>query len=436
MPLRISVGPDGARLIGDDGKPVSGVADTGEAHQAEAFALGAALAHAADASGVSVASPSLTYLLAQEIEAQRQSLLGVAPGESGIDYMIRNSTAAIAAEIQRGLGGGLEQSQALAQVDHAKSLKEAAVQGALALGGLRSGPKMPNIPRPQIALNHGPWQPRRPFAQGQKVTLDDDGFAILGNAVLATYLAQIPRRRRLMERVRSGSEPALLGKVETEKTMQEAGERTELRDLLDSEGVLDDALGDGPFSIHDDSGTESLNDVYRRWESALQSAESFAMVAIKDLAFQAEGVLPEGLRSALVTLSPGELRTPIARLGPCPITRELRSLVIGYFRGRRTEPQWLEAPAPKAGPRPGPAVARSKMAVKVLETIYLRDPAARLTKERAKALLAAHFPSNRAQDSIWREVHAPNWKPAGRPPSAQRWADLASIEAELQVALK
>lgn len=422
MPVRIVAGPNGHKtvLVGEDGEPLAAGISSGDGQDALANALAAAIVNAALTASCPPESPTLMALMAREIEAFRGSALGSGDAETGAQFLQRLGFVPSAAEYFREAFGA-----AAARPEFAK----------VKAGYLSLAPEDNEMAKPfRVTAPGNVWIPRRQWVQGRKVSLDDDGFAIIGNAVLATYLAQIPRRRRLHERIRSGSEPAQLGEIDKER--QEVGERCELRDLLDFEGVLEDALG-GPFAIDGEYPPESLTEVYRRWELALQSAESFAMVAIKDVAFQSEVALPGGLRSALADLNHGERRTPLARLGPCPITRELRSFVINYFRERRTESQLRSAVPRKAGgPLAGRERAREKKARTILEAIYQRDPEARLTKNCAHALLAPYFPAEKARSRIWGLVEAPNWKLSGKPPNNQRWTDEDLIATRLQQALK
>jgi hypothetical protein len=265
------------------------------------------------------------------------------------------------------------------------------------------------------------WTPRRPYVPTQKLPLDDSGFAILGNALLAVWWNAL-RRQRGHDRRAEG---------------QEASESVELRDVLDREEVLDDAFA-GPFRPDGDYLSESLDDLSQRVQAALNSAEWFAMVSISTIDFSRCPPLPVALQDALAAASPSERRTPIARLRPSSITRELRSFVIDYFfrHGGAETSQMPASTAGKGGPRQGSDRARERTAIRVLQTIYACDPDARLTREDANALLSSFFESKNARERIWAGIEAPKWKPSGRPPKAQHRADGDLIRARLSEALK
>lgn len=294
MPIRIGAGPDGrlkAALVDDDGNPLPWP----------------------DRSEDEAETPDGLAELAARFWQEKEGFSGA---------------AAVAAQILKDQSNS---GAAYAQVMDAAKPQVPLISHAL-----------PAIRKAERRAAENAWHPRRPFVRGQKLALDDDGFADLGNAVLAAWLIQIPRRVRLWERERAEEGWASRPRAEFDQEMIEVGERTELRDLLDHVGALDDAIN-GPFRIDDDYPPEKLRDVYRRWEQALRSAETFAVVAVKDIAFPAASDLPRTLREALAALTPWERHTPIARLGPCPITRELRQLVMAFFRGEPLASPALDA---------------------------------------------------------------------------------------------
>lgn len=275
----------------------------------------------------------------------------------------------------------------------------------------------------QLPLKHPApplvWSPRRPFITGQTLRMDDSGFSILGNALLAAWWNGKHR------------DPA-----RDEDLRREVSERTELRDLLEYEGVLDDAFA-GPFRPDGDYAPESLGSVARRLEAAVNSNEWFAMVSVNVIDFTGLAQMPPDLAEALAAASPAERRTPIARLGPCRITRALRGLVIDCFRqGRVNSTPVVPAASGKGGPRSGAERARERAARGVLEAIYRDDPAARLTKAEALSVLAPHFSSGKAQERIWGEMDTPEWKVSGRPCGAIRRVSLDLVRVKVADALK
>jgi hypothetical protein len=264
------------------------------------------------------------------------------------------------------------------------------------------------------------WSPRNPIpGPGHLMCMDEAGFSILGNAVLAAWW--------------NGSHRQACRETDLR---QEASQRTELRNLLEYEGVLDDAFT-GPFRTSGEYVPESLSEFAQRLDAALNSAEWFARVSLNLVDFSRLDKVPPYLSDTLAVASPAERRTPIARLGPCTITRALRTFVIEYFRQIRAgHASTSGGPDSKGGPLSGPDRAREKTAVRVFEAVYQGNPAARLTKGQACGALAKHFPFAKARDRIWDQIVAPNWKRSGKPPRASQRVSLSILETKLSEALK
>lgn len=255
------------------------------------------------------------------------------------------------------------------------------------------------------------------FVPGRRLRLDDDGYAILGNALLAAWFSRLHWARQ----------------PEGRELRFEAGERMELRDLLDFHGVLDDAFA-GPYRASGDYPLETLAEFEERLDTALNGTAPFARLSLGMIDLADHSGLSEGLIAALETLAPGELRTPIARLGPCLITRELRRLVMDYFRGAL--PQSSEGKGNSValgGPRTGHGIAREGLAAKRLADWSGRCPDARMSRaDLVQAAMKAGF-SRKAAGRIW-NAGAPNsWKGPGKIPATVTRPTVAEMAKILEV---
>ncbi len=344
MRVRVADGPDGLKvtLVGSDGSPISDLGDGSASEQEVAGSLAEVMAHTALLVGCPPTSPSLSAIMAREFEASRDAILGVGAAESGANFFLRNQVRQLAAEIHSGIVDEAAQARALASSDQVKERERAALlteiyRTQLPLGGPTLRP-VSRISAPRVPVM---WQPRRPYVHGQALRLDDSGFAVLGNSLLAAWFS-----RQHQPRPPGGN-----------ADRQEASERTELRDLLQRDGILDAAFT-GPYGLSMDGPLETIADAERRLEAALNSPEMFAMLSIRDIDFASLHDLPQSLALELRAVASDEMRSPIAQLGPRPITRELRNLVLSYFRKVRTTPIGFDLPARKpGGPRSDPGAA-------------------------------------------------------------------------------
>ena len=260
---------------------------------------------------------------------------------------------------------------------------------------LSGAPHLASLAKPRLA-----WTPRRPHVPDQRYALDDDGCSVLGNALLAAWFNRLQQSNR----------------CPSEGLRAEVSERTELRDLLEREGMLHDAFA-GPYRLSGDYQPESMSECEDRLEAALNSSEAFARLSVGMIDFGPSAALPSGLPSALAALTPFERRQPIARLGPCHITRELRQLVHVYLRGQMPETaEDAERQAKAAGgPRTRSERARQKLVEKRLRELAAQNPQKRATMRAWLDAAQDGGFSGRAAKEIWRAAAPDAWRLSGRP---------------------
>lgn len=163
---------------------------------------------------------------------------------------------------------------------------------------------------------------------GEKLQLDDDGFALLGNALLLGYMVKGSTSYFERQTLRRGGYSV----SSDDRERYCASERVELRDVLDTAGALGDWLY-GPFNPKIENALGPLDKAFQRPLDVAASDLPIARLRLKDVAFSADDVRVFDLAEALQNGHPYELRTPLARLGPTALTRQVLALVLAYFRG-------------------------------------------------------------------------------------------------------
>lgn len=247
--------------------------------------------------------------------------------------------------------------------------------------------------------------------QARKLVLNDDGWQVLGNAILLAW--HLPDQR-----------------ADENQRLVSKSELTELRGLLDGQGAL-------AQEFHDLYG----GSVASWWEAlrALKGSKlALAILRAKDLCAQPGEGMPPEIEHALLVSPPYDLRQPLSRLGRCSLTLDLRDAVVRYFRGLAQPINSDEADqsASLGGPLSVPDRRRESAASKVLEKIYVANPDARLSKAEVFNLLVPYFPAENARDRIWGDIDAQNWKQPGRIPKAALRVDRDMAAAKLAAELK
>lgn len=225
--------------------------------------------------------------------------------------------------------------------------------------------------------------------EARKLTLDDDGFQVLANAVLLAWFAPDPRADIDLQRI-------------------VFSERAELRDLLVSQGADAEEWAD----LDGASLVEARDRLYR----LRRGSAAFALVRPKDLHPLDGARLPELVGFALLGAKPSELRTPIGLLGRCPLTLSLRRVVLDYFRGEQLEaPDTAEGTAVQGGPRTRQEVAREDQAKACLREVANRNPERRATKRVWLDAAQERGFSGKAAERIWDAAAPDGWRLSGRP---------------------
>lgn len=256
--------------------------------------------------------------------------------------------------------------------------------------------------------------------QARKLVLNDDGWRVLGNAILLAWHTDNPRADNNQQRLIYS-------------------ELYELRELLFCAGALAQEF--------ESPDTLTVAEKRKQIRSLQGSDLPFAILRATDLDHQTCERIPQAVYDALFSARDSELRAPLSRLGKCNLTDSLRKSVLCYFRGE-AQPinfQGVAQPinndeagktAPRGGPRSGADRSQEKVATKVFYEIYIKDPEARLTRDEADALLLPYFPVNNARERIWDAIDAALWKTRGRPHADLRRADKDLIAVKLRAALK
>lgn len=169
---------------------------------------------------------------------------------------------------------------------------------------------------------------RAQYVHGQKTTLDDDGFAALGNALLLGYLARLVRLR-----LAKHMSPDLR-KIEREADLVEFSDRRALRDAMAFDGAIDDGIEGGSGHFGEETSASFVEDA-RRWQDILMSNALIARLRVKDIVFPDEWLNWPGFKGVLEDTPESDLRRPIPELGVTPLTRLLKDMVLSYFQEGR-----------------------------------------------------------------------------------------------------
>jgi hypothetical protein len=152
-----------------------------------------------------------------------------------------------------------------------------------------------------------------------KLQLDDEGFEILGNALLLGYAL------KKMGRQNGGS-----GSREVLESRVEYSEGYQLREVLDIAGAYDRRLA-GKIDANGGAPLEKFPDLFQRWADLANSDVDFATLRLREVDFISYLPAQSTVLRALEDASGYELRTPLAMLGPTELTRRVRELVLDYY---------------------------------------------------------------------------------------------------------
>ncbi|OIQ67135.1 hypothetical protein GALL_512880 [mine drainage metagenome] len=229
-----------------------------------------------------------------------------------------------------------------------------------------------------------------------KLALDDDGVAVLGNALLLGYLWRLLQRR---EGLPFSYDRALDARNERRET----SERIALREALADFGSLDGQI-EGPL---DEQPIEPIAESHRRWREALNSNSEIATLRAVDLD------IPNGhpLESIISPLPVYDRRTPFAKLGPTAATREIIGFLMPRLRG--------EAEALGAKRKGGPLVyadnRREGLAADAIKQLQEAQPDARLLKDTCIETLVVELKfARKAGHRIWGLIKPEGGRDAGR----------------------
>ncbi|UWR12419.1 hypothetical protein [Sulfitobacter mediterraneus] len=154
-----------------------------------------------------------------------------------------------------------------------------------------------------------------------KLILDDEGFEILGNALLLGYSVRMIQRQN-----------GLVGEQDGLEDRIESSEARELRDVLERAGAHDRRLT-GSIDANGAFPAAEFASVFERWVNLANSDADIANLRLRGIDFIS--YLPEGneLLKALKNTDAFELRTPLAKLGPTKLTSLVTKMVLDYYNG-------------------------------------------------------------------------------------------------------
>ncbi len=220
-----------------------------------------------------------------------------------------------------------------------------------------------------------------------KLILDDEGFEILGNALLLGYAVKTMERQKW---------PA--GDEEDFTYRLESSESSELRDVLEGAGAHDRRLAGG---IDATGGPliESFPDIFKRWADLANSDADIANLRLREIDFSSYLPMGDELLSAIENASGYDLRTPIATMGPTELTRRIKKVVLGYYNN--DVPITDVADVTFDGETTKPKSSGSRRGLKVEDEPFVELAMELLKSKRAKnPNVAVHMIEN----GLWREV--------------------------------
>lgn len=156
----------------------------------------------------------------------------------------------------------------------------------------------------------------------KKITLNDIGVGLLGNAMLLGSQIQ-----------QAGLRVQFLDESSIQQVGQDRDAGKALKDALYAAGMLDDAISTAIDISKDELGEGSANRFHRLSELAGGEAE-IACVRFKNFLFPAAVLDRYGITDAMDAAEPSELQDPIARLRPSELMSAVRGLVIDYAKDK------------------------------------------------------------------------------------------------------
>lgn len=255
---------------------------------------------------------------------------------------------------------------------------------------------------------------------GAKLALDEDGLAVLANAILLAYLARMLRR---LDGIPHYAETLL----DRSSERREASERTALRDNLARLGCYDRRIEGPPF----DDPVNPLGATYARWRNLLNGDADLVTLRAADLD------LPEGdsLREIITTLPLYDRRTPFVILGPTDWVRRMVPVVLGRLEADETCLA-TETPAHGGGPRSGREVKFEDRLPQVIEIAAQSFPGARIKRnDFSVAMKLVGLQSEKAVARVWENVSKEIRARIGSPPADQEHMTAEDLADAIRTAL-
>ncbi len=250
----------------------------------------------------------------------------------------------------------------------------------------------------------------------RKLILDDDGIAVLANAVLLAWHLPNPRADVLSQR-------------------QNYSELYDLRECLRSQGTLDDLFND-PNEFHDDPPLEAIVAVRKRINDQFTNPVRFAHLRIKDLVFLPEQSTRMDVKAMLLNASDAEFRLQIPRLGRCNLTLMLKALVLDHYQ--KPFPRRLngQEAVGKGGPIGREGRSKEKQACEVLKNFGGVLPESRMTKADVFCALGGFGFSKKAKQRIWDSAAPEHWKVSGRVAGSANRLDFNELVSALKAGIR
>ena len=153
-----------------------------------------------------------------------------------------------------------------------------------------------------------------------RITLNNDGVALLGNAVLlGGLLKQAKARAQLLDETR------------TQEVSQDRSDLMTLKNALFAAGQLDERITTATDISKDKLGFGSENTA-RRLDEIANSQTQLATVGFSDFEFPAAVSARYRITEEWAATDPSELQAPILQLWPSELTGAVRRLVIDYMK--------------------------------------------------------------------------------------------------------